>query len=56
MLTFQHTLSGCSNEGGRNGDKRFGWGNVNERNRLEEPGADGRVILKRILSRKDKSV
>jgi len=31
------------------GDIGFWWGNVRERDHLEDPGVDGRIILRRIF-------
>jgi hypothetical protein len=31
----------------------FWWGNVGERNHLEDPGVDGRIILKRVFMKWD---
>jgi hypothetical protein len=31
----------------------FWWGNLRERNHLEDPGVDGRIILRRIFRKRD---
>jgi hypothetical protein len=35
---------------------RFGWGNLRERNHLEDPGVDGRIILRWIFRKSDVGV
>ena len=37
----------------RRGVHRFWWGNLKERDRLEEPGIDGMIILRWIFRKKD---
>jgi hypothetical protein len=37
--------------GGREVDTRFWWRNLRERGHLEDPGVDGRIILKWILKK-----
>jgi len=47
----------CSTYGGR-GEvyARLWWGNLRERGHLEDPGADGRIILKRLFRKWDVGV
>jgi len=43
----------CSTYGGRRGEvhTRFCWGNLRERDHFEDPGIDGRIILRWIFRR-----
>jgi hypothetical protein len=45
----------CSMYGGE-AYKGFWWRNLKERDQLEKPGADGRIILRRIFRRLDVEV
>jgi len=36
--------------------RRFWWGNLRERDHLEDPGLDGRIILRRIFMKWDGSM
>jgi hypothetical protein len=47
----------CSKYGGREeARKGFWWGNLRERDHLEDPGIDGRLILRWILRKWDVGV
>ena len=43
----------CSAYGERRGYTEFWWGNVRERDHLEDPGVDGRIILRWIFRKWD---
>ena len=43
----------CSTYGGRRGVYRVWWGNLRERDHLEYPGVDGRIILRWIFRKWD---
>jgi len=50
------TGGACSIHGERRAYTRFWWGNLGERDHLDDPGVDGRIILRWIFRKWDVGV